>query len=106
MENSTIWLIVLGVVCVANLNLFVFTNWQWNASKSDFQSDIDQLLTESEEQANQIAALQESINELKRLFTYNNLLTTDKPFDSVKGIHFSLIGYVDYSSYVSVGSFH
>ena len=87
MESSTIWLIVLGVVCIANLNLFVLTNLQWNASKSDFQAEIDQLLTESEEQANQITALQESINELKRLFTYNNLLTTDKPFDSVKGIH-------------------
>ena len=87
MESSTIWSIVLGVVCIANLNLFVLTNLQWNASKSDFQAEIDQLLTESEEQANQITALQESINELKRLFTYNNLLTTDKPFDSVKGIH-------------------
>lgn len=87
MENSTIWLIVLGIICIANLNLFVFTNWQWNSSRSNFQSEIDQLLTESEKQANQIAALQETINELKQLFTYNNLLTADKTFDSVKGIY-------------------
>ena len=87
MENSTIWLIVLGIICIANLNLFVFTNWQWNSSRSNFQSEVDQLLTESEKQANQIAALQETINELKQLFTYNNLLTADKTFDSVKGIY-------------------
>ena len=93
MENSTIWLIVLGIICIANLNLFVFTNWQWNSSRSNVQSDIDQLLTESEKQADQIAALQETINELKQLFTYNNLLTADKTFDSgkafdsVKGIN-------------------
>ena len=85
MENTTVWLIVLGVVCIANLNLFVFTNWLWNSSRSDFQSEIDQLQTESENQANQIAALQESINELQKVFTFNNLLTTDKTFDSVKG---------------------
>ena len=84
MENSTIWLIVLGIICIANLNLFVFTNWQWNSSRSNFQSDIDQLLTDSEKQADQIAALQETINELKQLFTHNNLLTADKTFDSVK----------------------
>lgn len=86
MENSTIWLIVLGVICIANLNLFVFTNWQWQSSRSDFQSEIDQLLSQSEKQANQIAALQETINEWKNIFTYNNLLTTDKTFDSIKGI--------------------
>lgn len=86
MENSTIWLVVLGVICIANLNLFVFTNWQWKSSRSDLQSDIDQLLTESERQANQIAALQETINEWKKLLNYNNLLTTDKTLDSIKGI--------------------
>ena len=91
MENSSIWLIVLGIVCIANLNLFVFTNWKWNSSRSDFQSEIDQLLTESGNQANQIAALQETINELKQLLTYNNLLTTDKKFDSIKGICYILV---------------
>lgn len=87
MESSTIWLVVLGIVCIANLNLFVFTNWEWKSSRRDFQSNIDQLLTESERQANQIEALQETINEFKKIFTHNNLLTTDKSFDNVKGNH-------------------
>jgi len=89
MESSTIWLIVFGIVCIANLNLFVFTNWQWQTSSSDFQSDIDQLLSASEKQANQIAALQETINQWKQLFASNNLLlTTDKTLklDTIKGI--------------------
>ena len=86
MESSTAWLIVLGVICIANLNLFVISNWQSKSSRSDLQSEIDQLLTESEKQANQIAALQESINELKQLFSSKNLLTADKVFDSAKGI--------------------
>jgi len=77
METSTVWLIVLGVICVANLNLLVFSNWHWQSSRSDFESDIEQLLTASEQQANKIAALEQTITEWQRLFSSGNLLTAD-----------------------------
>jgi len=85
MESSTVWLIVIGVICVANLNLLMFSNWHWQSSKSDFESDIEQLLLASEQQANKIAALEDTISEWQRLFSSGNLLTSDTKFNIKTG---------------------
>jgi len=90
METSTVWLIVLGVICVANLNLLVFSNWHWQSSRSDFESDIEQLLTASERQANKIAALEDTISEWQRLFSSGNLLTADTKLNIKTGEYTSL----------------
>ena len=91
METSAIWLIVLGVICVANLNLLVFTNWHWQSSRSDVESDIEQLLTASEQQANKIATLEQTISEWQRLFSSGNLITSDTKFN-IKTGEYLLVG--------------
>jgi len=88
METSTIWIIVLGVICIANLNLLVYTNWHWQSSRSDYESDIEQLLTASEQQASRIAALEDTIKEWQRIFSSGNLLTSDTTLNIKTGDSF------------------